>query len=185
MADYSTVNTSRYKVHYFSNGITHTMQFRTGNSDPVIAGVVGFFENALAPLGPALPNDFAILKAEQAALGSTVFTPSTPPNISSWTLGGAPNKARGANFLTFGGKGIVTGALYDFQVFGWNISADDIEGDNYRYEIGESAAIDGVIDELATGATGVLTTIAGDTISWYSYVNFGVSAYWQRRIRRR
>lgn len=185
MADYSTVNTTRYKVHYFSSGISHTVQFRCGNVDPVLAGMPGFFAATLAPLAPALADDFAILKAEQAAVGSTFFTPSTPPDISGWALGGPPQKQRGPHFLTFGGKGIISGSLYDFQIFGWNLSADDIEGDNYRYELGESVAIDSVIDELATAATGVLTTIAGDTISWYSYVNFGVSAYWQRKLRRR
>lgn len=184
MLDFAANNTVRYRITYRSNSLTHTMLFRTGDENPETVGAEGFLPSVLASLEAYLPTDFSILDAETSAYGSDIFVPSLfAPDLSALTFTATPERAKGANYVTFSYKDAI-GVLGDFQIFGWTIEPTSVPGDNFRYEPGDNADVDLAVDAaIASAALVGITTISGRPILLRRYVNYGVSAYWQRKLR--
>lgn len=179
MADYATTNTWRYKVKYFSNFLTHTLMVRTMDTDPVSSGVPDKLAQFFDDLGAFLPADFAILSADMAAPGVVIMSPTTPPAPILGSIAGSVTLKHSANYFTFGYKS-GDGVIGDFQVFGIENDIETLGGTNWRLTAGESVSVDTAV---ATLQTANLTTISGQSATFRTFVNTGVSAYWQRKNR--
>lgn len=184
MAPFAPNVTNRYRVKYVSNGLVHTMLWRTGEESPAAVLDTGMLDRLITPIDTLIPSDFAILDCTESEMGSDIFVPSTVvQELTTASPSGTLDDAFGPNFFTFGGASD-DGRLYDFQLFGISIQPNAVPGDDYRYSPGDSAAVDLAVGVLKTDAAWTqLTTISLRSIRWRSYVNFGVSAYWQRAIR--
>lgn len=183
MLDFAPNLTWRYRVKYFSNGLNHHITLRTGEDSPSATGADLLLDALLATLDAFLPTDFALLDADECAPGSDIFVPSLPPVSSGITPSGTPSREAGANYLTFSGKGN-DGTQFKFQLYGVVTEPSGVAGLDYRYQPGNNAAIDAAVNVLQNDGGWVqTTTVSGRFVQYRSYVNYGVSAYWQRKLR--
>jgi hypothetical protein len=127
---------------------------------------------ALSPILYATVID----KVEYAPSGSNIFNPVSS-GIEGNTYGsGAGSTAVAPYYYDFIGRSS-GGRRVRFAIFGATILGLD-----YRFQPGEDANIDAAV--LVPQAS-ALDFIAIDNIkpTWYSYVNGGVNAYYQRKNR--
>jgi len=127
---------------------------------------------ALSPILYATTVD----KVEYAPSGSSIFNPVTS-GIEGNTYGsGAGSTAVAPYFYGFIGRSS-GGRRVRFDIFG-----STILGLDYRFQPGEDANIDGAVLVPQASALDFLA-IDGIKPTWYSYVNGGVNAYYQRKNR--
>lgn len=179
MPDYAPINTWRYLVRYQSGGLTHKVLLRTGEFAPLIVAADVYLAQAVDAIASLLPSDFAWLDAQQAPKGVNIFSPSALP-AQPTGLSGGNERSYGANYFTFGYKSL-DGVIGDFQIFGIQLGPAAVAGKNYRVSYGEDVNVDLALDVLQGQSD--LTTISGEPAIFRPYVNYGVSAYWQRKLR--
>lgn len=182
--DFAPNLTYRYRVTYHSNGLTHRIIFRTGEDPPATVGADLFLNTILGPIQDFLPTDFALISSEQSAPGADIFLPADiDATLTDVAPGATPSKDDGPNYLTFSGKGN-DGTQYRFSIYGVSISPAEVDGKNYRFELGDNADIDVVLGLLKTdpGLTS-MTTVNNRQVKFRNYANYGVSAYYQRKLR--
>lgn len=176
-------NTARYWVDYVANGIEHTFQIRypggssAGEPDFAYVAALGSF---LTEIAAVMPTDFDVLGARYAPAGTDVTLPASAAPSAGTGLA-TPQQGEAPAFWTFVGR-TVAGRKTKLMIQGISASPASEGGiySNYRVTSAESEV---VADCIARLNLVPLLGIDGQFINWYSYVNVGYSAYWQKRQR--
>lgn len=185
MTNYVTHYTARYKVRYSAGGLNHTQIWRIGNPADIAVqtAVATAVENFYAGLAPTLSNDFAILGAEVAQANQTFFLPASvtpeaplPGDLNASVIddGWRPVFARWSYKTLLGNMGSVV-------MYGLVINIASTSAQDYRITPGEEETIDA--GSAALQAYGGFRGPDNQPVFWRPYVNVGVDAGWQRRIR--
>lgn len=183
MLDFAPNLTWRYRVKYHSNGLNHDILIRTGEDSPATVGADLFLAEFLPTINEWLPTDFALLGAEECAPNSELFLPSVPPAAGLLEPLGTPSREAGANYFSFSGKGN-DGTQYKFTIYGVTMVPAQVVGKNYRLEYGDDGSMNSALDVLAGSANWAqATTVSGRLVHFRNYANYGVSAYWARKLR--
>ena len=119
----------------------------------------------------------SIVRARFRAASSTVSVPISLTSVAG-TVAGTVDPERKANFTSWTGRS-ADGRDVKFTMF-TNLVGIDASGFRDRTPSGAESAILGVLQDAAVDAR----TISGLVPQWNSYVNYGVNAYWQRKLRR-
>jgi hypothetical protein len=170
----SPSDTERWYLKYTVGGKQHTAIMRTlsGSSHTTVSNGFDLILGALTADLYAITID----SLEVSLLGSNVRNPATYGAGSSYGAGGEP--ATGIpKFISFVGRDSL-GHKNRISFYGWK----GLQPDDFRINAGEAATIDDAIANLNLSPT-IWITIGGGTTLWHSYANFGLSAYWQRRLR--
>ena len=170
----SPSDTERWYLTYTVGGHQHTQIMRTlpATSHTVVSEG---YDLILAGLEASLYL-ITIDSLEVSVLGSNVRNPATWAGSATYGSGAEP--ATGVpKFISFVGKDAL-GHKNRISFFGWS----GLQPDDFRINAGEVAAIDTAIANLNADTT-LWLTIGGGTTLWHSYANFGLNAYWQRRLR--
>lgn len=183
MADFAPNYTARYRLRYTAAGKQHTMLFRGATKAVVDAapfvGNISAFLNALAP---SLLGTWAVIGADVAEQDSDIFLPASVLPVITASRSGTPGTApQVPRFCSFVGK-TALGHGARIYVFGVSLAPEGTESANYRFEAGENANLDAAILQLQSW-----TALRGPdlaAVSWYSYANYGLNAYYQRKARR-
>lgn len=180
MADYAPEWTGRLRFKYKVNTKIHTAGFRyagdTSPSSDFFTGVQAF----LSTLTSVLASDAIPVATEYAVAGSNIFLPYSPLTISGTV--GSTTIADTPRFVSFSGKSI-TGKKVRVVIYGYMtgyVGRDAIS--DYRVYDSESVPINNALTALANIADMVAPDGSG-YVFWHQYCNFGVNAYWQRRLR--
>ena len=179
MPNYATTNTWRYKVKYTANGASHTMMLRTGITDPDALGVPANLANFFDGLEDLLPADFAIVDANKAPPGSTVFVPAGLPAPTLININGATNLKHQATYLTFSYKDN-QGILGDFMLIGVEADIEALGGLNWRVTTAEDPRVATAIAMLEEGG---YSTIRPGVAIWRQFANVGISSHWRDENR--
>lgn len=183
MTDYAPNNTGRYRIRYTAAGSTHNITFRYEGDTGVSAGFVSGVESFLGVLSGYMPADLGVIGAFQAVRGSDIFLPLVNAPVWNPLAGGVfADVSDSAAFATFSGLSVL-GTKARLQVMGMKYSADDsaLFGD-YRIQLTDSGGLDALLPALR--AIPGLVAIDGEPILWYSYLNLGYHAHFQRKARR-
>jgi hypothetical protein len=178
--DYAPEWTGRLRVKYKTNTKIHTSGFRyEGEGAPsmdFVSGVQAF----LTTLTPLLSSDTTHVATEYAEAGSNIFFPFVPLSVAG-TVGGT-GVGDTPRFISFAGKSLAGKKVrvvmygYSLEVVGKTLIADYRIYDSENTHINNAlTALSGISDMVAPDGTG--------SIYWHQYANFGVNAYWQRRLR--
>jgi hypothetical protein len=178
MAALPSNTTDRLRLHYNGPKGTHTMMLRAPDGETE-AGLVEDAQNLVTLMVLAQFQGTVWDTADYAPAGSDVFLPEagwTPITSASGinpSAGQAPS-----TFVEFGGRsaGGRRVKLYLFETFFQYT-------DDMRYQSGESAILDDIVDQL-NDAGSEICAIDGLATTWYSYVNVGQNDYITHRARR-
>lgn len=181
--DFSSNFTARYKVNYQANNGQHSFMLRVPSAENLDGPFIGRVNDFLASLAISgqLVTDWSVLGALAADNLVDVFLPATPPVFGNNAGTTGPANSLRPNFMSFVGRS-TGGSRVTLKVFGWGVSAQSGAGTaNYRVTGQEAAWVNTTIAALnAIGAVG----IDGLPVLWYPYVNYGVHAGYQRKLRR-
>lgn len=164
--------TPRFKINYNTASFDHSFQVRSHSSPSAIGTLIDAF---LTQLSPAL-FDWNVLTVEFAATSSDIFLPVVSGIEGNNYGGGSPTVQEEAWFYGFQGRG-ATGRKWHLDVYG-AISL----GTNYIWQPGEYTVMDNAVAALQAFGT-ALVDIADAEVTVYTYVNAGVNAHYQRKIR--
>lgn len=171
MAPLPANNTPRFKFNYTVNGFQHSFQLRSHSSPTVVGSIVDGLLTAIADAIFLV----TIGTVEFAADGSNIFLPVTT-GIEGDPYGEGTNGIPQANwFYGFQGRS-ASGRKWHLDVFGARTLGVD-----FRLQPGENADIDAGVISLQ-GSSGIVG-IDDTAVSFYSYVNCGDNAHWQRAVR--
>jgi len=174
MAPLAPETTARYKIFYTVGGRQHVQEVRSGAITPTD------FNTALDAYYTALGTDIysTVIDDVQFAIASSTVFNSVALDIVGDTFGsGAPAvEGEDAYFYSFIGRSS-GGRRVRFYQFG----AKALGGD-YRFPAGEDTDLDAARAVVA-GTSGAWLAIDGLVPVWKTYINAGVNAYWQRKVR--
>lgn len=165
-------NTERYKVFYTNNGQQHVSIIRTHIVSPATLGA--YVDVLLTALNPIF-NLTTLDKFEFAPIGSDIFNPVVT-GYEGNTYGSGSALVATPVFISFIGRSAGGRKARSFW-FGLNAVTTD-----YRYQPGESAAVDGAVLAVQS-ASNTWLAIDGTKPTWYNYANAGYNSYWQRQVR--
>jgi len=172
MAPLPPNSTPRYKLAYTNSSKQHVMDLRSHASPSAIGTELDAFFTAIDSLLTATQIDDLLFAAD----GSNVFN-SVSSSIVGQTYGtGAGSDLVVASYVNFIGRSS-GGRRIRMAVFGTNNLGAD-----FRFNAGESTAVDDAIDLLNDPAS-TLVTIEDLKPVWKNYANAGFNAYWQRAQR--
>lgn len=173
MAPLPVNNTPCFEVFYTVVGHQHSALIRTGVISPATLGtLIDALWTSLSPILKATTIDVVTYRPA----GSTVSNPVTT-GVEGNTYGsGAGTPIYVPAYYDFVGRSS-GGRRCRFTVFGASI-----DGADFRFQAGENVNID-VAQTVIAGAAQAWYAIDGIKPTWYSYVNAGVNAYWQRKVR--
>lgn len=182
MAPLPPNTTGRYWVDYLANGREHTVMFRfpapgvDGDVPPAFVAAVSDF---LQSMEPFMPTDWQLLGARVSAPGSSVSLPGPAPAAVTGAANPQPNEAPG--YITFVGRS-ATGRRVRVSLLGAGVTPAGEAGtyNDYRATAAENAQVATAIAQLDEVAS---VGIDGADVTWYTYVNLGYNAYWQRKVR--
>lgn len=167
-------NTARYKLYYTFAGVQHVVQVRAiGAHSPASFGT--FMDGIFTSLNTALWA-LSVIKVEFAAVGSDVFNLVTTGIEGNAYGSGTPVGLLVPQFIAFQGRSS-GGRKVRMSIYGIKPEEND-----YRFEPGDSAAVDAAISALAASSN-FGASIDGLDPTWYLYANTGFNAYWQRKQR--
>lgn len=172
MAPLPPDGTPRFRINYNTASFDHDFQIRSHGSPSAVGTLVDTFLTALSPALFA----FTVTTVDFAADGSNIFLPVTS-GIEGASYGdGSPTVQEEPWFYGFQGRG-ATGRKWHLDVYGAISLAV-----NYRWTPGEYTVMDNAVAALqAFGAN--LVDIADAQVTVYTYVNAGVNAHYQRKLR--
>lgn len=179
MPDYATINTARYVVDYTSNGGAHSMMFRYTNASNASIYGSELVYGLIDAMKTELPSDFAFTAARIYGAGETNSVPGPMPAAITGTQ--IPAKKYRANYYTFVARSAM-GANCSIKLFGIERDVGGIAGNDFRENAIDNPTIAAGI-AVMNGALG-LVCIDNANAVFYQYVNFGVSSYWQRKMRK-
>lgn len=171
-------NTARLFLDYgIATGQPRSLQVRYA-APATPADVVAWLETLFTILEPSLGTGFQTIGTRVALAGSNVTLPG--PAVFTVTPGGGTLvPALYPAFYAGQGRDAVTGRKAHISWYGMVLNTDA----SYRFNRGESALFDDVLDFLQTPVTGVNLSIAGNPVQWYDYINTGFNVYHQRNQR--
>lgn len=171
MAPISPDNTPRFKFNYTQNGFVHSFQLRSHDSPSGIAAIVDGFLTAL----DVSITTLVITTVEFAAAASDIFLPVVS-GLEGDSYGSGFNVNPIANwFYGFQGRS-AGGRKWHLDIYGATTLGTD-----FRLLPGENLDVDAGVTALQ-GSSGIVG-IDDTDVSFYSYVNCGVNAHWQRAVR--
>lgn len=169
--------TARLFVDYTSGGTEHTTLIRLESSatSSDAATMYGLFTTATKAM--MSPTD-AFTGARFSAAGSNVSFPIAVSSVVGTASGGPFDPDKRANFISVTGR-----------------SADGRDAKIGLFTVWENPDIAGFRNDTPSGAEAAFVTWAttnaanlrsasDEQVIWNTYVNRGVSAYWQRKLRR-
>ena len=185
MADYAPNFTARVVYKYVSSGSNHSLMLRPRiSTETAIDAQQLTLYLVLDALKSLLPNDFKLTEAVLYEAGETVSHPQPiSSDLATFTGTSDTDDVYGANFISFQGRSFA-GSRVSLNIYGIVAAPATVIGRDFRWQQGESAAVDAAIAMLAndSGNDGIVA-IDGTAPLWKQYANYGVSAYWQRRLR--
>lgn len=167
-------NTPRYKAFYHNAAHNHVTTLRAGGSHSP-ASIGAQFDVLMTALAPIL-NVVTVDRWEYAPAGSNIFNPVVT-GFEGLSYGSGTGNATNAPWF-YGFVGRTSGGRKTrFMIF----SAVDL-GQNYRFSPGENVNTDAAV-LVPQASVNCFYGIDGLKPLWYSYVNAGADAYWQRKGR--
>lgn len=174
MAPLPAESTARFKVFYTVGGRQHVQEVRTSPASPAA------FSDELTAYYSALGDSIyatVIDDIQFAADNSVIFNSVAAPIVGQAFGSGAPSvEGEDAYYFSFIGRSSGGRRVRFFQ-FG----AKALGGD-YRFPAGENIELDDARNVIADSSENWLA-IDGLTALWKTYINAGVNAYWQRKVR--
>lgn len=168
-------NTNVLFVDYNTQGEDHTLLCRFDADDTgadAMTAVDGFLDAISGAIGLT-----SILGARVQLLGTDVSFDVTWTGATAYG-DGIGDHYQSAQFYDWVGRS-PGGRRARVAVFG----AQNLQnGDDYRSNLGEDAALDAGITFLQSQGSAFLA-IDGQVPIWKNYVNMGVNAYWRNKIR--
>lgn len=185
MPAFNPNNTARVWVTYTSMGKEHEMLFRCIlGSDP--APFLVTVQGICTTMASVMRLDDSFVSARYADLGSD-FSYPVPWTVIDGTATNTPSAGDPeSRFVSFMARDNFVGARLRFELFsGSNILFTDT---NNRFQPGDVAALDNIVNDLQVAATVPATNARLCTISrgqpvFYEYINTGWNSYWQRKQR--
>lgn len=177
MAPVDPTTCARLRVGYEGPFGTHTMVFHkkpAADSEAFLTEVI----DVLELMAKLMFVGAKFLDAFYALAGSPIFNPIVFTPINSTGSVSPDLNSDPSAFLQFGGRG-ADGRRVKLYLFesGFQPRAD------MRYEAGENADIDAVLDAL-NSETSTIGTISGSAPIWKPYANFGSNDYLVHKARR-
>lgn len=173
MAPLSPDNTARYKVFYVTNAKAHTQEIRTNVVSPSALGtLVDAYYTALN----TKIYGTTITEVQFASTGSNVFNPVTTGIEGNVYSSGSGIPGEVPYYFDFIGRS-TGGRRMRFAQFGAKALGSD-----YRYIAGEDSDLDNAL-AVIVGAGSAWVAIDGIKPTMKTYINAGVNAYWQRKVR--
>jgi len=185
MTSYNDLNTGRVKVKVRTHGVPHVTlgRFVSGGGLAQAREVEEKIFNAYLLLEPELPTDFACLGVSWAAGGSNVFLDITPDTAWASITGGRIVARRdAAKNLKISGKDL-GGNTTSISLWGTDEAGEQFASDDYRRTPDEGSIVNDILGALVDPAP-VLVGRSGQILSFKSYLNIGLSAYWQKELRK-
>jgi hypothetical protein len=173
-------STGRVLVDYLANGRNHTVQFRYAGGGAPDNTFLESVDDFLISCNPLMPSDWTFLRARQVWQGGTI---STPLSFAPTPFAGirTPQVYELPAFVSFIGR--TTGGrrtrIYLLGA-GFDPSESGGVGADYRIRAAENTSVAAAISTLSGSP---VVGIDGLDPLWYSYVNAGYNAYWQRQAR--
>ena len=169
-------NTPTLFIRYSSRGQMHDAQVRlpsgaTSASATIAAGVM------IAVMKPLLFPSDVIYGARFRQAGSDVSLP-LPISAQAGMAPGTPDDDRMPNFVSWTGRS-ADGRDVKFTLFTAAVSLDQQGWRDLTPSAGEQAVLLALTDDDVDART-----ISGQQPVWNAYVNYGASAYYQRKARR-
>lgn len=168
--------TARLFIEYTSMGVAHTMLVRLEPS-ATAADAALVYADITTILKARMDTDDSFTGARFSAAGGNLSFPM-PVSAVSGTAAYSPTDDRRAFFYSWTGRGTDgRDAKVSFfsPVYG-------TEG-NYRLDPGDDAVF-GAMATYLNASSEEIVAVSGAPTVWHTYVNMGVSAYWQRKLRR-
>lgn len=182
MSDFATINTSRYKVRYSSQGKSHDLVLRYREETlPPDSEFINGVSDFLTAIKAVRNADWTVLGCEYAIRGNAFFLPWIPvaPEAGEGT---ATNGGKPVNINFQGLSSLANRAsLYVYGVIFDPVTAAATLANDYRILPAEHAAVDAGLVALA--AITDLVAIDREGIFWHQYANVNVNAYYQRKAR--
>lgn len=180
MAPIAEDNTGRVFVDYKANGREHTVSFRYAGAGAPSAGFLTQVSGLMEDVNFAMPSDYTLIGASYASQGTNVRLPIT---VDGTGFAGAQGLNAGAApaYLTAVGRSL-EGRRWRAFWLGVTYNATLVGGvtTDYRVTAAENANVATLVADLT--ASDVVAIDAAD-ISYYSYVNLGFNAHWQKAVR--
>jgi len=187
--DFAPDVTPRYRAHYVSAGIPHTMLVRTLRSQTqaeVVAIGQTFCAGLVAAIQAYLADDFAFTSAEFIPKDSNIaVAAAAPANPTGAITVASMSPQDKITHATFSGKSTAeTGSKVSVKVFGIALSYDSTTGGAKDFVInpGEDANFTAATDFLAT--QGFVKAIDQGTPVWYERVNLKPNDFYLRKVRK-
>lgn len=168
-------NTSRVFIDYTAGGQKHTAEIRlpSGSSQATAETAAAHMAPLMAPF---LWNTDSVYGARFQLAGSNVSFPISFTPVAGLQTPTDPD--RKPNFISFTGRSL-DGRRVRFTLF---TPAEDIDAVGYRDTTPSSYAL-AILNGLKHANVNA-RSISGANPYWNSYVNSGVNAYYQRKMRR-
>lgn len=182
MSDFATINTSRYKVRYSSQGQAHDMVFRYREETlPPDSDFINGVSDFLTAIKAVRNSDWTVLGCEYAIKGNAFFLPWIP--VAPETGEGTPTNGGKPVNINFQALSIEANraSLYVYGVIFDPVTAGVTLANDYRILPAEHAAIDAGL--IALAAIADMVAIDGERLFWHQYANVNVNAYYQRKQR--
>lgn len=186
MADYADNYTARYVLRYLCGGQVHNQQWRMGSAltAGAAAAAIHKITDIWEPAAGFMSNDLAFLGAKFYPMNSDVGLPAIlPDGINDLAASGVMDASSGPRYLSIPWLTQVGGKQTTF-FYGTIVNPVDVNGKNYRYELGELAGTDAMITALAAGIILMTGNDRQPGLAVQSYVNHGVNPALVRRRRR-
>lgn len=168
-------------VDYAYNGQARSFQLKHTVSVP-IASVIGVARAFLEAVNDLAGPNWSTTGARHRAAGSTVVL---PVDFGEAIVGQAADDVAGVNyprFVAWQGRGVgPTGVRWRLSLYGLNFTLPS----DYRLNSGEfPTPLANAWTILVTAASvGTITTVNGEGLVLYTYLNVGFNSYHERKLR--
>lgn len=167
-------STALYYFDYRVGTVNHTAELRAAGAHSP-ASAAGMFVAIVDLLAAALYESELITVRFQAAASNFSSIVSSGQEGHTWGTGVMPVDDTG-KFMNFVGRGGL-GRRVRMAIFGYKNSYS-----TFRITGSESPDVQDAVD-LLNLSTLYGYAVDGTQATWYNYVNTGLNAYWQRRVR--
>lgn len=184
MPDHAPDFTARYRIRYFDGMANHTQTWRyPGAGDgPELLAVATAWVAYAAALAPGLWEDYAILSASFAMKDSSIFLPTSTPDVAGVQAVTTRRKFHKAQALSFVGRTALGKRVIFYQYGYWKAVGEDDDAEDFRWTVGEEAPIHDAWQALVDAGGGIVGN-DGEQVFWYPYANTGENDYWKGKVR--
>jgi len=176
MAPLPANNTARYFFRYSCGGVNHKLIVRC--TDEIVEGTIS---DVISTILDAIGDEFfasAAVGMDYQPSGSDFSVPATYTGLVTTWGSGSPADSGTPMFAGMAGRGS-DGRRNTWHLFGFKRLGDVLD---YRFNVSADAAWNEALAAIVA-ADGMFLTIGGTKAVYHPYVNVGVNAYWQRKMR--